>query len=280
MAQVTAAEINKLRQMTGAGMMDCKKALEEANGDYEKAQEIIRKKGQLVAAKRADREATEGVVLAKVNGDASFGALTVVCSETDFVAKNESFIKFATDINDVAVANKPATLDALKTLKVGNLTVADAVMEKVGVIGEKIDLIIYSKIEAPQVVAYIHPGNKLATLVGFNKKLADVQVGKDVAMQIAAMNPVAVDKESVPAEVVAKEREIAKEQTALDKKNEGKPANIIEKIAEGKLEKYFKENTLMSQEFVKDSKQTVGEYLKSVDKELKVTTFVRYTLNA
>ncbi|HEX2935933.1 MAG TPA: translation elongation factor Ts [Bacteroidales bacterium] len=280
MAQVTAAEINKLRQMTGAGMMDCKKALEEANGDYEKAQEIIRKKGQLVAAKRADREATEGVVLAKTNADASFGALTVVCSETDFVAKNESFIKFASDINDVAVASKPADIDALKALKVGNLTVADAVMEKVGVIGEKIDLIIYSKVEAAQVVAYIHPGNKLATLVGFNKKLTDVQVGKDVAMQIAAMNPVAVDKASVPEAIVAKEREIAKEQTALDKKNEGKPANIIEKIAEGKLEKFFKENTLMSQEFVKDSKHTVGEYLMSVDKDLKVTTFVRYTLNA
>lgn len=280
MAQVTAAEINKLRQMTGAGMMDCKKALEEANGDYEKAQEIIRKKGQLVAAKRADREASEGVVLAKTSADATFGALTVVCSETDFVAKNESFIKFASDINDAAVANKPADIDALKALKVGNLTVADAVMEKVGVIGEKIDLINYSKIEAAQVVAYIHPGNKLATMVGFNKKLADVQVGKDVAMQIAAMNPVAVDKASVPEATVAKEREIAKEQTALDKKNEGKPANIIEKIAEGKLEKFFKENTLMSQEFVKDSKLTVGDYLKSVDKDLKVTTFVRYTLNA
>jgi elongation factor Ts len=280
MAQVTAAEINKLRQMTGAGMMDCKKALEEANGDYEKASEIIRKKGQLVAAKRADREATEGVVLAKVNADATFGALTVVCSETDFVAKNESFIKFAMDINDVAVANKPASIEILKTLKVGDLTVADAVMGKVGVIGEKIDLIIYSKVEAAQVVAYIHPGNKLATLVGFNKKLTDIQVGKDVAMQIAAMNPVAVDKASVSPEVVAKEREIAKEQTALDKKNEGKPANIIEKIAEGRLEKFFKDNTLMSQEFIKDSKQTVGDYLKSVDKELKVTTFVRYTLNA
>jgi len=280
MAQITAADINKLRQMTGAGMMDCKKALEEAAGDFEKASEIIRKKGQLVAAKRADREATQGVVLSNVSSDATFGALTVVCSETDFVAKNESFIKFATDVNDVAVAQKPATIEELKALKVGNLTVADAVMEKVAVIGEKIDLIIYQKIEASQVVAYIHPGNKLATLVGFNKKLADVQIGKDVAMQVAAMNPVAVDKESVAAEVVAKEREIAKEQTALDKKNEGKPVNIIEKIAEGKLEKFFKENTLMSQEFIKDSKLTVGDYLKSIDKDLKVTGFRRYTLNA
>jgi elongation factor Ts len=277
---LTAADINKLRQMTGAGMMDCKKALEEANGDFEKASEIIRKKGQLVAAKRADREATQGVVLSNVSADGTFGVLTVVCSETDFVAKNESFIKFATDINNVAVAQKPADIDALKALKVGNLTVADAVMEKVAVIGEKIDLIHYYKIEAAHVVAYIHPGNKLATVVGFNKKLADIQIGKDVAMQVAAMSPVAVDKESVPATVVAKEREIAKEQTLLDKKNEGKPANIIEKIAEGKLEKFFKENTLISQEFIKDSKHTVGEYLKSVDKELKVTGFLRYTLNA
>jgi elongation factor Ts len=277
---LTAADINKLRQMTGAGMMDCKKALEEANGDFEKASEIIRKKGQLVAAKRADREATQGVVLSNVSADGTFGVLTVVCSETDFVAKNESFIKFATDINDVAVAKKPADIDALKALKVGNLTVADAVMEKVAVIGEKIDLIHYYKIEAAQVVAYIHPGNKLATVVGFNKKLADIQVGKDVAMQVAAMSPVAVDKESVPATVVAKEREIAKEQTLLDKKNEGKPANIIEKISEGRLEKFFKENTLISQEFIKDSKHTVGDYLKSIDKELKVTGFLRYTLNA
>jgi elongation factor Ts len=277
---ITAADINKLRQMTGAGMMDCKKALEEGNGDFEKASEIIRKKGQLVAAKRADREATEGVVLSKVSTDGTFGALTVICSETDFVAKNEAFVKFATDINDVAVAQKPATIDALKALKVGDLTVADSVMGKVAVIGEKIDLIQYQKIEAAQVVAYIHPGNKLATLVGFSKKLADVHTGKNVAMQVAAMNPVAVDKESVPADKVAKEREIAKEQTALDKKNAGKPANIIEKIAEGRLEKFFKENTLINQEFIMDAKLTVGDYLKSIDKDLKVTGFVRYTLNA
>jgi elongation factor Ts len=277
---ITAAEINKLRQMTGAGMMDCKNALVEADGDYEKAQEIIRKKGQLVAAKRADREATEGVVLAKVSADATFGALTVVCSETDFVAKNEEFVQFATSINDLAVAQKPASIDALKGLKLSNLTVADAVMEKVGKIGEKIDLIIYSKLEAAEVVAYIHPGNKLATLVGFSKKLADVQIGKDVAMQIAAMNPVAVDKDSVSAEVVAKEKEIAMEQTRLDKKNEGKPANIVEKIAEGRLEKFFKDNTLLNQEFIKDSKVNVGQYLKSKDKDLTVTGFTRYTLNA
>jgi len=277
---ISAAEINKLRQMTGAGMMDCKKALEEANGDYEKAIETIRKKGKLVAAKRADREATEGVVLSKVSADGTFGAITVVCCETDFVGKNESFVQFAASINEIAVAQKPADVESLKALKLNNLTIADAVMEKVGVIGEKIDLIHYSKIESAQVVAYIHPGNKLATAVGFSKKIDDVQIGKDVAMQIAAMNPVAVDKDSVAAEVVAKEKEIALEQTRLDKKNEGKPANIVEKIAEGRLEKFFKENTLLNQEFIKDSKLTVRQYLESKDKELKVTGFIRYTLNA
>jgi elongation factor Ts len=280
MAQITAADVNKLRQATSAGMMDCKKALEEANGDFEKATEIIRKKGQMVAAKRADREATEGAVLAKVNGDGTFGALTTLCCETDFVAKNEQFVQFADSILTLAISNKPADLNALKQLKLNNSTVGEAVTERVGVIGEKIDLLNYFKIEAAQVVAYIHPGNKLATLVGFSKKLANPQVGKDVAMQIAAMSPVAVDKESVSAEVVAKEKEIALEQTRNDKKNEGKPANIVEKIAEGRLEKFFKENTLVNQEFIKDSKLTVGQYLAGVDKELKVTGFFRYTLNA
>jgi elongation factor Ts len=277
---ITAAEVNKLRQMTGAGMMDCKKALEEANGDYEKASEIIRKKGQLVAAKRADREATEGVVLSSTSADGAFGVLTVLCCETDFVAKNDNFVKFASSINNLALSQKPADMDALKQLKLDSLTVAEAVMGQVGVIGEKIDLIQYGRIAAAQVVAYIHPGNKLATLVGFNKKLSDAQIGKDVAMQIAAMSPVAVDKDVVPAEVVAKEKEIAMEQTRLDKKNEGKPANIIEKIAEGKLEKFFKESTLLNQEFIKDSKMTVRDYLKKADKDLTVTTFIRYTLNA
>ena len=280
MAQITAADVNKLRQATSAGMMDCKKALEEANGDFEKATEIIRKKGQMVAAKRADREATEGAVLAKINSDGSFGALTTLCCETDFVGKNEQFVQFADSVLKLAIDNKPADLNALKQLKYGNQTVGDAVTERVGIIGEKIDLINYFKIEAPHVVAYIHPGNKLATIVGFSKKLSDVQVGKDIAMQIAAMNPVAVDKESVPETVVAKEKEIAIEQTRIDKKNEGKPANIIEKIAEGKLEKFFKENTLVNQEFIKDSKHTVGQYLTNIDKDLKVTGFFRYTLNA
>ena len=277
---ISAADVNKLRQMTGAGMMDCKKALEESNGDFEKAIETIRKKGQLVAAKRADREASEGVVLSNISSDGTFGALTVVCSETDFVAKNESFINFAKSINDLVIAQKPENLDAAKNLKLDNKTVAEAVLEKVGLIGEKIDLIYYSEIKASQVVAYIHPGNKLATLVGFNKKLSDQQIGKDIGMQIAAMNPVAVDKDLVPSDIIAKEKEIAIEQTKLDKKNEGKPENIITKIAEGRLEKFFKENTLLNQEFIKDAKLNVNQYLQSKDKELKVTGFIRYSLNA
>ncbi len=277
---ISAAEINKLRQMTGAGMMDCKKALEESNGDYEKAIETIRKKGQLVAAKRADREATEGVVLSNISTDKKFGALTVVCCETDFVAKNESFIQFANSINDLVIVQRPENIESAKNLKLGNKSVAEAIIEKVGVIGEKIDLINYSVIEAAQVVAYVHPGNKLATLVGFNKTLSDLQTGKDIGMQIAAMNPVAIDKDVVPAGIVAKEKEIAIEQTKLDKKNEGKPEAIIAKIAEGRLEKFFKENTLLNQEFIKDSKLTVRQYIAGKDQELKVTGFVRYSLNA
>ncbi len=277
---ISAADVNKLRQMTGAGMMDCKKALEESNGDFEKAIETIRKKGQLVAAKRADREASEGVVLSKVSSDGTFGALTVVCCETDFVAKNDSFIEFATSICDLVISQRPADLESVKKLKLGNKTVSDAILEKVGLIGEKIDLINYSVVQAAQVIAYIHPGNKLATLVGFNKKLSDIQTGKDVGMQIAAMNPVAIDKDVVPAEIVAKEKEIALEQTKLDKKNEGKSEAIIAKIAEGRLEKFFKDNTLLNQEFIKDSKLTVRQYVAAHDKDLKVTGFVRYSLNA
>jgi elongation factor Ts len=278
MIQVSAAEVQKLRKMTGAGMMDCKKALEEANGDYEKAVEIIRKKGQLVAAKRADRTATEGVVLAKTTADSKSGALICLSSETDFVAKNAEFIGTAEAILDVALNNKPATLEALHSLPFANITVGEKVMEKVAVIGEKIELTVYEKIEAEKVIAYIHPGNKLATLVGFNKAGLDDQIYKDVAMQVAAMAPIAVDKTDVAPEKLAKEREIAIEQTNLDKKNEGKPANIIEKIAEGKLEKYLKENTLMNQEFIKDGKLNVAQYLQSKDKDLKVTGFRRFTL--
>ncbi|MBS1234194.1 MAG: tsf [Bacteroidetes bacterium] len=274
---ITAADVSKLRKMTGAGMMDCKNALEEVNGDFEKAIEIIRKRGKLVASKRADRDATEGVVLAKANAEGKRGAMIVLNCETDFVAKNADFVKFAQSILDLALEKNPSDLDSLKHLTLEGRKVGDQVLEQVGIIGEKIDLSYYNKIEASQVVAYIHPGNMLATLVGLNKT-AGLQVGKDVAMQVAAMSPVAVDKNSVPAATVAKEKEIALEQTKNDPKNQGKPAAILEKIAEGKLEKFFKEGTLLNQEFTKDSSKTIRQYLQSVDKDLTVTGFLRYSL--
>ena len=275
---ISATEVAKLRKMTGAGMMDCKKALEEANGDYEQAVSIIRKKGQLVASKRADREATEGCVIAKVSDDASKGVLTVVSCETDFVAKGADFIKFTEDVAAAALQGNAGNLDAVKQLTVNGISVAEGVNEKVAVIGEKIDLTFFDCMESAEVVAYIHPGNKLACLVGFNKKMQNPQIGRDIAMQVAAMSPVAVDKESVSAEVVAKELEIATDQTKNDPKNAGKPAEMIEKIAQGKLEKFFKEMTLINQEFIKDGKKKVSDYLKESDKDLKVTKFIRFSL--
>jgi elongation factor Ts len=271
---ITAADVSKLRKMTGAGMMDCKNALEESNGNFDQAVEIIRKRGQLVASKRADRLATEGVVLARISDRGDFGALIVLNSETDFVAKNEGFIKFAQDILDLAVEKRPADLDALKNLSLGGRPVGDRVTEQVGIIGEKLDLSFYGKIEAAQVVPYIHPGNKLATLVGMNKTV-DVKAGKDIAMQVAAMNPVAVDKADVPADVIEKEKEIGREQA----RNEGKAENMLDKIAEGKLNKFFKESTLLNQEFTRDSTKTVRQYLQGIDKDLTVAGFVRYNLN-
>ena len=275
---ISATEVAKLRKMTGAGMMDCKKALEESNGDYEQAVSIIRKKGQLVASKRADREAMEGCVIAKISADSTRGVLTVLSCETDFVAKGADFIKYTEDVATAALNNGAADIDAVKQLNVNNISVAEGVNEKVAVIGEKIELSFFDSLEAAEVVAYIHPGNKLACLVGFNKKLSDPQIGRDIAMQVAAMNPVAVDKESVSAEVVAKELEIASDQAKNDPKNAGKPAEMIEMIAKGKLEKFFKEMTLINQEFIKDSKKKVSDYMKEVDKELKVTKFIRFTL--
>lgn len=274
MTQITAAEVNKLRKATGAGMMDCKKALQEAEGDFEKAVEVIRKKGQAVANKRADREASEGVVLAKVNPAGTFGAMIVLNCETDFVAKNEDFIAFAQKILDKTLDTAPADLEALKGVSLDGKSIADLIIEQVGIIGEKIDLAYYDKIEAGKVISYIHPGNKLATLVGFNKRTEE-QVAKDVAMQVAAMAPIAVDKEGVSEEVIAKEKEIGREQAL----REGKPENIVDRIAEGKLGKFFKENTLLNQDFTKDSKKTVRQYLQEADKDLTVTTFLRYTLN-
>lgn len=271
---ITAADVSKLRKMTGAGMMDCKNALEETQGDFEQAVEIIRKRGQLVASKRADREATEGVVIAKVTAMNNFGALIVLNCETDFVAKNAEFIKFAEDILDIALAQKPADLAALKNLPFGGRTVGDRVTEQVGIIGEKLDLSFYAKIEATQVIPYIHPGNRLATLVGMNK-VTDTKVGRDMAMQVAAMSPVSVDKGDVTPEMIEKEREIGREQA----RNEGKPENMLDKIAEGKLNKFFKESTLLNQDFTKDGSKTVRQYLQGIDKDLTVTGFVRYTLN-
>jgi elongation factor Ts len=275
MADISAADVAKLRRVTLAGMMDCKKALEESEGNFDKAIEIIRKKGQAVANKRADREATEGVVLSKVAADGKLGAIIVLNSETDFVAKNADFMALANKILDIAVANKPANLDALKSLPMDGGKIGDKIVEYLGIIGEKIELAYYEKIEAAHVQAYIHPGNKLATLVGFTKAGIDVQVYKDVAMQIAAMNPVAVDKDFVSAAVIASEIEIGKEQARRD----GKPEDMLEKIAQGKLTKFFKESTLLNQDFVKDNKMTIRQYLQSFNKDLTVTDFKRYSLN-
>jgi elongation factor Ts len=275
MATITAADVAKLRRVTLAGMMDCKTALTEADGDFDKAIDIIRKKGQAVANKRADKEATEGVVIAKASVSGKLGAMIVLNSETDFVAKNENFTGLAYKILDTALANNPSDLEALKALPMDGGSVGSKVTEFVGIIGEKLELSFYEKIEAAHVQAYIHPGNRLATLVGFTKAGIDVQVYKDIAMQVAAMNPVAVDKADVSEKVIAQEIEIGKEQARLD----GKPEEMLEKIAQGKLSKFFKESTLLNQDFVKDNKQTIAQYLKSVDKELTVTSFKRFTLN-
>jgi elongation factor Ts len=272
--EISAADVMRLRKATGAGMMDCKSALAEAEGDFSRATDIIREKGKLVASKRADRAATEGVVLAKVNGAKKLGALLVLNCETDFVAKNEAFVAFAEKILDTAIANNAADLDAVKALVIDGRTVENHIIEQTGVIGEKLDLPYYAKLDAETVVSYIHPGNRLSTLVGFNKADVEVQVAKDIAMQVAAMNPVAVDKANVPAEIVEKELEIAKEKF----RQEGKPEAMLDKISQGALEKFFKESTLLNQAFIKENKQTVSDFLKSQDKGLTVTKFFRYNL--
>jgi elongation factor Ts len=270
----TTADVVKLRKVTGAGMMDCKNALAEADGDFDRALEIIRERGKLVASKRADREATEGAVLAKVTDDKKFGALVVLNSETDFVAKNENFVAFTNKILNLALQNKPANLEELKNLQIDGRTVEAHVTEQTGVIGEKIDLSYYGKIEAETVVGYIHPGNKLATLVGFNKPGVDEQVTKDIAMQVAAMSPVSVDTDTIPQNVIEKELEIAREKF----RQEGKPEAMLDKIAQGALQKWYKEVTLVNQAFIKDGKMTVKEYLEQHDKDLKVTGFERFGL--
>lgn len=274
---ITAADVNKLRQMTGAGMMDCKKALDEAKGDFEQAIDFLRKKGQKVAANRADRDAKEGLVIAKVTNDGKKGVLVVVNCETDFVAKNEDFTNFANTIANVALEKQPKSIDELKSLSyAGNgVTIGDKVIEYTGKIGEKIDVSKYEMVDAEKVIAYNHPGNKLATVVGFNKTNVADEVAKDVAMQVAAMAPVAVDKADVDPKMLDREIEIAKEQL----RNEGKPEDKIEMIAKGKIEKFYKESTLLNQEFIKDGKKNVNQYLKDADKELTVTGFKRFSLS-
>lgn len=260
--------------MTGAGMMDCKSALIEANGDFEKAKDIIREKGKMVAAKRADRETTEGAVIAKSNDQNNKAILVCLGCETDFVAKNAEFQELANNIADIALAQFPSDLAALSSIKMGELTIEEAVTQQTGKSGEKHSLAYYNKLEAPYIATYIHNNGKLATIVGFSKEISQ-EVGRDIAMQITAMNPVSISRDNCPKEVIEKELEIYRIQI----REEGKPENMVEQIAQGKLGKFFKENTLEDQTYVKDGKISVAQYLKSVDPEVKVTAFYRFSLN-
>jgi elongation factor Ts len=271
---ITAADVNKLRQMTGAGMMDCKKALTEANGNFDEAVDFLRKKGQKVAGNRADRDANEGLVFAKVSNDNTRAVLVTLNCETDFVAKNQEFTDFASNLTDLALNSKPADLEAFYALPFQTSNVRDEITTLVGKIGEKIEA-QYEQIEAPFVVAYNHPGNRLATIVGFSKAVNNIEgIAKDVAMQAAAMAPVALDKDDVDARTLERELEIGKEQARA----EGKPEEMIEKIALGKLNKFYKDSTLLNQEFIKDNKLTIRQYLQSADKDLIATAFKRQAL--
>ena len=275
MANITAAEVNALRKITGAGMMDCKKALIESEGDQEKAIDILRKKGQKVAAKRADKEATEGMIIAKTSEDNTYGVVVMVNCETDFVAKGDDFMTYVKGVADVALKNKPATIDELKALNLNGRTVGDNLTDLIGKIGEKMEIPRYEFIEAPVVSAYNHQGNKLATLLGLNQNFdGAAQVAHELAMQVAAMSPIAVDKTDVDQATIDKEIEIGKDQA----RQEGKPEQMLEKIAMGKLNKFFKENTLLNQDFVRESKKTVKQYLTEYDKDLTVTSFKRLML--
>ncbi|MCX6323138.1 MAG: translation elongation factor Ts [Sphingobacteriales bacterium] len=269
---ITAADINKLRQATGAGMLDCRKALTESNGDFEAAIDWLRKQGQKVAAKRSDREAKEGVIIAKTTADNLAGIVLCISCETDFVSKNADFVAFAQLIADAAIANNVKSADELNEVSINGAKVADLINDKLASIGEKIAVSKFERIEAPYVASYIHGSNRMGVLVGLTKSAEEA--GKDVAMQIAAMNPLAVDETSIPDDVIAREKEIAIELV----KAEGKPAEMAEKIAMGKLNKFFKDNTLMAQAFVKDGNKSVADYLKGIDADLKVTEFKRVAL--
>ena len=274
---ITASDVNKLRQQTGAGMMDCKNALVEADGDFEAAIDILRKKGQKIAAKRGENEAKEGLIIAEASQDGTFGVIVSLNCETDFVAKNDGYRALVQSIVDLAMKQRPDSAEALKALAYDDrLTVDEKITEQIGVIGEKLDLSSYGTISADKVVAYNHPGNQLATLVGLNSGSEVAQdAGKQVAMQVAAMNPIALDKDGVDARTIEREIEIGKSLAI----QEGKPEEMAEKIAMGRLSKFFKENTLMSQEFIIDNKVTVEQFLSSSEKGLTVTEFKRFSLS-
>ena len=276
MSKITAAEVNKLRQKTGAGMMDCKKALVEAEGDFEKATDILRKKGQKLASSRAGRDANEGVVLSKTNGDQNKAFAIMLNCETDFVAQNQDVIDFATAILDLAVEKDCETLDCLKSHDMNGRTVEENVTDMIGKTGEKMDLSAFEIVAGAKAFAYTHPGNRIAAIAALNKDAVnDIDtIGKDVVMQIAAMSPVAINKDDVAPDIINKEIEIGKEQALA----EGKPEELLEKIAMGKLNKFLKENTLINQEFIKDSKKTVGQMLQAADKDLTVVAFKRVSL--
>lgn len=274
---ITAADVNKLRQQTGAGMMDCKNALVESNGDFEAAVDLLRKKGQKVAAKRGENEAGEGLIVAQTTPDNKLGVMLTLNCETDFVARNDSYVNFVQSLIDIAISKLPTNLDELNALPYDDrLTVAEKIIEQVGVVGEKLDLSKYALIKADTVVAYNHPGNQLATLVALNKSgEAILDAGHQVAMQIAAMAPIAIDKSGISQDTIDREMEIGKELAI----QEGKPADMAEKIALGRLNKFFKENTLLSQDFVRDNKMSVADFLNSVESGLTVTSFERFSMN-
>jgi elongation factor Ts len=276
MSAITAQDINKLRQATGAGMMDCRKALTETNGDFEAAIDWLRKQGQKVAAKRSDREAKEGVIIAQTSADNKTGFVVCISCETDFVSKNADFVAFAQSIADAAVANNVKSAEELNEVSVNGAKVADLINDKLASIGEKIGIAKFERVDAPYVASYIHGAYRMGVLVALTS--ANAELGKDLAMQIAAMNPVAVDPESVPAETVERERAIIIDTMKADPKMAGKPEDMIAKIAEGKIGAFFKEQTLLAQAFVKDGSKSVGEYIKSVDGSIKVTEFKRVAL--
>ncbi len=271
--EIKAADVAKLRKMTGAGMMDCKKALQEANGDFEKAKDIIREKGKLIASKRADRDASEGRMVARLI-DNKLGYMLCLACETDFVSKNDEFVKTANEILEIAVSNDCKNIDELLATKMGETTVGEMITEKSGQTGEKVEVAFYARVEAPYVTYYIHSNSKLGTLLGFSGVVSE-EVAKDIAMQATAMAPIAIDAADCPADVLAKEKEIGMEQA----RQEGKPENMLEKIAEGKVAKYIKDNTILNQALVKNNKMTCGELIRQDNPDATVTAYHRFSLN-